>query len=124
MAAYEIPNLRFSGEAGQDIERRRFVTINAEEKVVYPVGTPTVIGVSMQPSKAGEVAEVADGIVMVEAGGVITGGTPVIALEDGRAMSIIEYTTANPDATTVAPVGTAITNASGAGELVSIKTLY
>ena len=34
MAAYEIPNLRFSGEAGDNIARRRFVKVNNLNKLV------------------------------------------------------------------------------------------
>lgn len=113
-AAYEIPNLRFSGEAGGEIKRRRFVTVNATGAVVTAVAASAVIGVSSVPcSKAGEVAEIYDGIVMVEASAAIAPGAKLAPTADGRAV------TATGDSANV--TGIALTAASAAGELVTVK---
>lgn len=111
MAAYEIPNLRFSGEAGAAIARRRFVTVNADEQVVTANATSTVIGVSSQPNaKAGEVAEIYDGIVMVEAAAAIDAGSKVGSDANGKAIVATDLV-----------AGVAITSAGAAGELISVK---
>lgn len=115
MAAYEIPNLRFSGEAGGTIERRRFVTVNSGEKIVQVANnTAQVVGASAVPCALDEVAEIYDGIVMVEAGEAITGGTPVMANAEGQAVA---YAAGEG----VVKAGVAITNAGAAGELLSVK---
>lgn len=114
MSAYEIPNLRFSGEAGGKITRRRFVTLNSDEQVIQVTSdSQEIIGVSSQPNdREGEVAEVYDGIVMVEAGGAIVAGTAVSTDSEGRAVTTeLEGIKS----------GVAITNAGAAGELVSVK---
>jgi hypothetical protein len=117
MAAYEIPNLRFSAEAGEAIPRRRFVAINDQEQgIVCDGAVTTAIGVSTQPTEAaGEVLEIADGIVMVEAAGAITAGDNVGADSEGRGFKFELGTSAGM------PFGTALTNAAAAGELVTIK---
>ncbi|NLD21616.1 MAG: DUF2190 family protein [Bacteroidales bacterium] len=111
MAAYEIPNLRFSGEAGGNIARRRFVKVNSSEQIVQAGAGDSVIGVSSQPASAGEVAEIYDGIVMVEAGDAIQAGTDVESDDQGRAVPISSGRKA----------GCALTSTSAAGELVSVK---
>lgn len=110
MAAYEIPNMRFSAEAGADVERRRFVKINALEKGVQAGAGETVVGASMVDAKATEVLEIANGIVMVEAAAKIVAGTEVQADADGKAIT--------KDAGVAA--GVAMTNASDAGVLVTV----
>ena len=55
MAAYEIPNMRFSAEAGAAVERRRFVKINANEKGVKAGAGEAVVGASMVDAAEGEV---------------------------------------------------------------------
>lgn len=116
MAAYEIPNLRFSGESAAAIARRRFVTVDANEKIVQVAANTTqVVGVSSQPTaKAGEVAEIYDGIVMVEAGAAVGAGAAVMADAQGRAIPFVT-------GAGVVQAGIAITKAGGAGELVSVK---
>lgn len=116
MAAYEIPNLRFSGESAAAIARRRFVKIDSNERVVQvAANTDEIVGVSSQPcQKAGEVAEIYDGIVMVEAGAAITPGTAVMADANGRAIPYVA-------GTGVIKAGKAVTKAGGAGELLSVK---
>lgn len=111
MAAFEIPGLRFSAEAGADVARRRFVKLNASEKGVQTGEGESAVGVSMNDPKSGEVLEIADGIVMVEAGAAITAGTDVQSDADGKAIT--------KDAGIKA--GTALTSASAAGELVTVK---
>lgn len=111
MSAYEIPNLRFSGEAGAPIARRRFVTVNTKEQVVQATTATTVIGVSSVPcAKAGEVAEIYDGIVMVEAAEKIEAGTRVNTDDNGKAVIATDVS-----------VGVAITTTVAAGELISVK---
>lgn len=112
MAAYEIPNLRFSGEAEDKIERRRFVKITATEGVVTAGPGELAVGVSSQPcEKPGEVAEIYDGIVMVEAGEAIVAGTAVEVGTDGKAVTLASGE----------KVGYAVTNAGAEGELLSVK---
>lgn len=110
MAAYEIPNLRFSAEAGAAVERRRFVKINADEKGVQAGADDAVIGVSMVDADVGEVLEIANGIVMVEAAAAIEAGSEVQSDADGKAIPIDQGHVA----------GIAMTNASGDGSLVSV----
>lgn len=116
MPAYEIPNLRFSGEAGGAILRRRFVTVNANEEVIQvTANTQEIVGVSSQPNeKAGEVAEIYDGIVLVEAGAAIEAGQAVMATADAKAVPYVE-------GVGVLKAGVAVTNAGADGELVSVK---
>lgn len=110
MNAYEIPNLRFSLPAGGEVARCRFVAVDANSNGVQATAASQVIGVSMNKTKAGEVLEIADGIVMVEAAGAITAGTAVSPDATGKA------TTGGDNI-----VGVAITAAAAAGELVAVK---
>ena len=110
MAAYEIPNMRFSAEAGAAIERRRFITINADEQGVHAGAGDAVIGASMVDADVGEVLEIANGIVIVEAAAEITAGSEVQSDADGRVIPIDQGHVA----------GIAMTNASGEGALVSV----
>lgn len=108
MFAFEIPGQRFSMPAGADVERFRFVSINASSEGIPATGTTAVVGVSMNKVKAGEVLEIADGIVMVEAAGAVTAGAAVKADATGKA---------------VAGEGTAValTAATAAGDIISVK---
>lgn len=116
MPAYEIPNLRFSGEAAGVIARRRFVTINSSEAVAQVAANTTeVVGVSSQPcTAAGEVAEVYDGIVIVEAGAAVTAGVAVMSDANGKAVPYVE-------GVGVIKAGVAVTNAAADGELLTVK---
>lgn len=111
MNAYEIPNLRFSVPAGEAVGRRLFVTVDSDGKGVVATADGTVIGVSMNEAAADEVLEVADGIVMVEAGDVVAAGSSVSAGTAGTAVV----------ADTGIVVGTALTAASAAGQLIAVK---
>lgn len=108
MYAYEIPGLRFSLPAGAAVGRHRFVSVNGNSEGIQATATSPIVGVSMNETKIGEVLEVADGIVMVEAGGAITAGVAVASNAEGKA---------------VAGEGpaVAITAATAAGELVTVK---
>lgn len=108
MFAFEIPGLRFSLPAGADVERCRFISADANSNGILATATTPVIGVSMNKAAAGEVLEIADGIVMVEAAGAITAGAAVASDATGKA---------------VAGEGNAIalTAASAAGELIAVK---
>ena len=110
MAAYEIPNMRFSAEAGAAVERRRFVKINADEQGVQAGAGDAVIGASMVDAAKGEVLEIANGIVIVEAAAAIEAGSEVQSDADGKAIPIDQGHVA----------GIAMTNASGAGTLVAV----
>jgi hypothetical protein len=113
MAAYEIPNMRFSAEAGEQVERRRFVKINEDEKGVTAGAGESVIGVSMVDAAKGEVLEIANGIVMVEAAELINAGSEVQSDENGKAISA-------PTEGAGSVAGVAMTKASGDGVLVTI----
>ena len=108
MFAFEIPGQRFSLPAGAAIERHRFVSADANSNGITATASTPIIGVSMNKVAAGEVLEIADGIVMVEAGGAVTAGVAVVSNATGQA---------------VAGEGKAIalTPATAAGELITVK---
>jgi len=87
MNAYEIPNLRFSMPAGGNVARNRFVTVNADGNGVQATTTSNIIGASMNQTKSGEVLEIANGIVMVEAAETVASGAVVSADADGKAIT-------------------------------------
>lgn len=108
MFAFEIPGSRFSLPAGAAVERCRFVSADANSNGVTATASTPIIGVSMNKAAAGEVLEIADGIVMVEAAAAITAGVAVTSDASGKA---------------VAGEGNAValTAATGAGELITVK---
>ena len=112
ITAYEIPNLRFSGIAVEAIPRRRFVKANLNgEFIVAVAGDGAVVGASMNDPAANEVLEIADGIVMVEAGGAIVAGTEVQCGANGTVITLAAG----------AKVGTALSGGA-AGVLITVKT--
>lgn len=111
MNAYEIPSLRFSLPAGGAVARHRFVTVDTNSNGIQAIATSNIIGVSMNQAKAGEVLEIADGIVMVESAGTVAAGALVSPDKDGKAVT-------KGDSAVVA--GVAIT-AGVAGGLMSVK---
>lgn len=113
MNAYEIPNLRFSLPAGADVKRRRFVTVNSSSEAVYSSAGASAIGVSMNEADDGEVLEISDGIVIVEAEAAIAAGADVEVGTDGKAKT---------KATGIG-VGVAITGAAGLGNFVAVKLM-
>lgn len=84
MNAYEIPSLRFSLPAGGAVKRHRFVAVDANSNGIQAVADSNIIGASMNETSAGQVLEIADGIVMVEAAKVVTAGTLAYADADGK----------------------------------------
>jgi hypothetical protein len=112
MAAYEIPGLQFSAEAGGAIAIRRFVKFDANENVVQAGAGEAALGVSMNDADTGEVVDISDGIVIVEAGGPINPNDAVECDANGRAIV----------RSTGITIGVALTGAAAAGELVTIKT--
>lgn len=114
MNAYEIPSLRFSMPAGGAVARHRFVAVDANGNGIQAIATSNIIGASMNQTKSGEVLEIADGIVMVEAEATVASGANVSADKDGKAIAAV----AGEGATIVA--GTAIT-AGVAGGLMAVK---
>lgn len=109
MNAYEIPSLRFSMPAGGAVARHRFVAVDANGNGIQAIATSNIIGASMNQTKSGEVLEIADGIVMVEAVKAVTAGTLAYADADGKVT----------DAGTVV-AGSVITSAV-AGGLAAVK---
>lgn len=110
MAAYEIPNLRFSGIAGEAITRRRFVKPTGDTVFAMSDAGEVTIGVSMNDPAANEVLEIADGIVMVEAGAQLAAGAEVEAGTNGVAVALSSGIKA----------GTVITGGA-IGELITVK---
>lgn len=110
MFAFEIPGQRFSMPAGAAVERCRFVSINANSAGIPATAATQVVGASMNKVAVDQVLEIADGIVVVEAGAAITAGAAVYSGADGRAAA---------EGTIV--VGVALTGATGAGELITVK---
>lgn len=108
MFAFEIPGQRFSLPAGANVERFRFVSANADSNGVTATAATPVIGVSMNKAAAGQVLEIADGIVMVEAGAAVAAGVAVASNADGKAIA--------GDGNAVA-----LTSATAAGELITVK---
>lgn len=110
MAAYEIPNLRFSLEAGAAVVRRRFVKV-VGDKGQQAGAAEAVIGASANDAAIAEVLEIADGIVIVEAGAIVAAGAEVESDIDGKAITLALGKKA----------GYAMTAAGAVGELISIK---
>lgn len=117
MYAYEIPNLRFSLPAGGAIARCRFVSVDSNGNGIQATNATEVIGASMNEVTEADfnagtrIAEIADGIVMVEASAAITAGVAVASTAEGKAVAAGEN-----DA-----CGIAITGATGAGQLIAVK---
>ena len=131
MYAFEIPGLRFSLPAGEAIPMNRFISVGTNSKGVKANATTPVIGVSMNAVETGDgvaasqqIVEIADGIVVVEAGAAISVGANVSSNADGKAIPAVAM---SQDATSKAvtagtPVaGIAITSASASGELITVK---
>lgn len=112
MNAYEIPGLRYSLPAGGDVARSRFVSVDTNSNGIQATATTKVIGVSMNQTKAGQVLEIADGIVMVEAAAAIVAGAEVISDATGKAITLTGD---------VKAVGIAITGATAANQFVAVK---
>ena len=111
MHAFEIPELRFSLPAGAAVKKATFVSVDADSNGVTATASTPVIGVSMnQCDNAGEVLEIADGIVVVIAGGAITAGTAVASDASGKAVTA-----------SGSSCGVALTSATKAGEFVTVK---
>lgn len=110
MFAYEIPGLRFSLPADAVVHIHRFVSVNSDSEGLEATASTAIIGASMNETKAGEVLEISDGIVMVEASAGITAGTQVYSDANGKVAT---------SGTIVA--GTAITGATASGQLVTVK---
>ena len=110
MFAFEIPALRFSLPAGAAVERHRLVAVNANSAGIHATADTPVVGASMNKAAADQVLEIADGLVIVEAGAAIAAGAAVYAGADGKAA-----------ATGTAAIGVAVTAASAAGELITVK---
>jgi hypothetical protein len=113
MAAYEIPNLRFSGVAAEDITRRRFIKPTADNTYSMSDAAENAVGVSYNDPDDGEVLEIVDGIVIVEAGEAVAVGNDV---ESGTNGVAVVYSAG-------VKLGTALTAASASGELITVKTI-
>lgn len=111
MAAYEIPSLRFSGIAAEAITRRRFIKPTSDETFSMSDAGEIAVGVSMNDPAQDEVLEIADGIVMVEAGETFTIGTEIESGTNGVAAVLASGI----------KLGTCLT-AGDTGELIAVKT--
>lgn len=112
MTGYEIPNLRFSTEAGAAVARRRFVSYNAAGAGIQTGAGQAAIGVSLNAPATGEVLEIVDGIVMVEAGGIVAANAIVQSDADGKAITLVAGV----------PLAVALTAATVAGQMIAVKT--
>ena len=117
MYAFEIPGLRFSLPAGAAVAQHRFVSASSNSTAIQATESTPVVGVSMNAVEIDngvtaeqQVVEIADGIVIVEAGGAVTAGTAVASNATGQAITATD-----------ASAGIALTSASAAGELITVK---
>jgi len=118
LTAYEIPGTQFSLPATTAIGRYRFVSIDSTGQAIQATASTEVIGVSrneIDPVKYpdGQVVDISDGIMMVEAAGEIACGAKVASDANGKAV----------EATDVS-VGIAFSSAATAGTLVAVKLGY
>lgn len=116
LTAYEIPGTQFSLPATTAIGRCRFVSIDGTGQAIQATDTTDVIGVSrneIDPVKYpdGQVVDIADGIMMVEAAGEIACGAKVASDANGKAIVAVGDTF----------VGIAFSEAAVAGTLIAIK---
>ena len=111
MAAYEIPNIRFSGVAAEDITRYRFIKPTADNTYSMADAAENAVGASYNDPESGEVLEIVDGIIMVTAGETIAVGDRIESGTNGVAAVL----------SAGIELGTALT-AGAAGELVTVKT--
>jgi len=111
MNAFQIPVLRWSLPSGGDIVWRRFVSVNNLGQAIQATAATQVVGAAQNDTKAGQVQEILNGLVMVEAAGAITAGALVYSNATGLAAG-----------TGTVAVGIAITGATAAGQLVTVLT--
>lgn len=115
MYAFEIPGARFSLPAGGAVALHRFVTVDAAGAKQGTAST-SIIGASMNEVTAEEfgqnerIVEIADGIVIVEAGAAVAAGDKISCDAQGRAIKA-----------TGESCGVAITAATAAGQLITVK---
>jgi len=130
LTAYEIPGLSYSLPATTAIKRYRFVSIDSNGLAIQATASTPILGVSRNEidpvgNPNDQILDVADGIMIVEAGGIIAAGNTVSSDASGKAVvaTDAEQSTSSPYAYTAgSPIaGVALTNATGAGVLVAIK---
>ena len=114
MNAFEIPSLRYSLPAGGAVKRHRFVSADSSSNAIQATNATVVIGASMNEAASGEVLEIADGLVIVEAAGAITAGAAVASDANGKVVAYASGTTGDA-------CGVAITAATAAGNFVTVK---
>lgn len=113
--AYEIPNLQFTLVSATAIDNYKLISVDANGKAVVATASTPVVGACRGTVVDSEWAiSVADGIVIVEAGGAVTAGAAVTSNATGQATAI-------SDPTTELQCGIAITSATAAGDLFTIK---
>lgn len=125
MNAFEIPGLRYSLPAGAAVARHRFITVTADSVAKQADASSSIIGASMNAvvtdkgvTAAQQIVEIADGIVVVEAAGAITAGSRVTSDAEGKAIAYVEPGAEEPK---LIVAGVALTDATGAGSLVTVK---
>lgn len=115
MFAFEIPGLRFSLPAGGAVALHRFVTVDGTG-AKQGTASASIIGASMNEVTAKEleanerIVEIADGIVIVEAGGEVAAGAKVSCDASGKAVEGGDT-----------PCGVALTAATADGQLITVK---
>lgn len=117
LTAYEIPGNQFSLPATTAIGRYRFVSIDAAGKAIQATDATAVIGVARNEVDPvaypdGQVVDIADGIMMVEAAAEIACGAPIASDASGKAI------TATGEAIVV---GLAFSDAAAAGTIIAVK---
>ena len=117
MHAFSIPVLRYSLPAGGAVAVNRFVSV-ANSKAVQAGEDAVVIGVSQNAVEgnagvpvSNQIVEIITGLVPVLAGGAISSGDLVTTNSEGKAVKGTEENA----------VGVAITGASAAGALLTVK---
>lgn len=109
--SYEIPNLRFGATAGGSIAVKRFVKVAADEDFEQCGDGEAAIGASRNQADAGEIVDVADGIVMVEAGAAVAAAAEVQSDANGKAITKAAGL----------GLGVAMTAAAATGVIIAVK---
>lgn len=113
--AYEIPSLRFSGEAGIAVPANRFVYIYQGKVWVCTSGSTPPVGISRNAAAVGEVVEIATGVLPIDAVDALTGNDEVKVGASGQAAKWLSAT--DDDRLIVAIAVTA----AGSGEQATVK---
>lgn len=113
--AYEIPGNQFTLISATAIANYKLIAVDANgQGIVATASTPVVGACRGTVSDAEWAISVADGFVIVEAGGAVAAGSAVASNATGQAIAVT-------DPSTELTCGIAITPATAAGDLFTIK---